>query len=40
MGKQYQQLSARYIEFIRQQKMFFVGTAAATGKVNISPKGK
>ena len=39
MGKQYKQLSARYIEFIRQQKMFFVGTAAATGKVNISPKG-
>jgi hypothetical protein len=39
MGKQYEQLSARYIEFIRQQKMFFVGTAAATGKVNISPKG-
>ena len=39
MGKQYEQLSARYINFIEQQKIFFVGTAAATGKVNISPKG-
>lgn len=39
MGKQYEQLSTRYIKFIEQQKMFFVGTAAATGKVNISPKG-
>ena len=39
MGKQYQKLSPRYIEFIKQQQLFFVGTAAATGKVNISPKG-
>lgn len=39
MGKQYEQLSPRYIEFIEKQKIFFVGTAAATGKVNISPKG-
>jgi len=39
MGKQYTKLSARHIDFIGQQKLFFVGTAASTGKVNISPKG-
>jgi len=27
------------LRYIGQQKIFFVGTAAATGKVNISPKG-
>jgi hypothetical protein len=32
-------LTDKYIEFIRQQHVFFVATAAAQGRVNLSPKG-
>jgi hypothetical protein len=32
-------LDRRAIDFIKAQKMFFVATAAATGRVNVSPKG-
>ena len=32
-------LSERYIDFIKAQKLFFVATAAADGRVNVSPKG-
>ena len=32
-------LTARQIEFIEAQPMFFVATAAAEGRVNVSPKG-
>ena len=32
-------LSDRLIEFIRQQHLFFVGTATKDSRVNISPKG-
>lgn len=39
MGKQYECLIEKHIEFIKIQKMFFVGTAAETGRVNVSPKG-
>ena len=39
MGKQFEQLTPEQQAFISEQKMFFVGTAASTGKVNISPKG-
>ena len=39
MGKQFEKLSIEQQQFISEQKMFFVGTAASTGKVNISPKG-
>ncbi len=39
MGKQYQQLQPKQIDFIQQQKIFFVGTARTEGRVNISPKG-
>lgn len=39
MGKQYMQLTDQLIGFVKRQKMFFVGTAAADGRVNISPKG-
>ena len=39
MGTQYDSLSDQHIAFIGQQHMFFTGTAAATGRVNISPKG-
>ncbi len=39
MGKQFDQLSDAHIAFIKAQQMFFTGTAARDGKVNISPKG-
>lgn len=39
MGKQYEALSERLIEFISEQKIFFVGTATADSRVNVSPKG-
>ncbi len=39
MGKHYDELSEQHIEFIARQKMFFVGTATADSRVNISPKG-
>ncbi|MFT6265935.1 MAG: hypothetical protein ACJAWS_002088 [Oleiphilaceae bacterium] len=39
MGQQFSQLSEKHIEFIANQKLFFVGTATAESKVNISPKG-
>ncbi|MEX8503797.1 MAG: pyridoxamine 5'-phosphate oxidase family protein [Leptothrix ochracea] len=39
MGKQYEALSERWIEFIAEQKIFFVGTATTDSRVNVSPKG-
>jgi len=41
MGKRYDELTPRLIEFIEAQKLFFVGTAplSGSGHVNISPKG-
>ena len=39
MGKQYQEISTEHQNFIEEQKIFFVGTAAAEGRVNVSPKG-
>lgn len=39
MGRQYESLSERLIEFIADQKIFFVGTATADSRVNVSPKG-
>jgi hypothetical protein len=39
MGKQFDALQDNHLTFIAEQHMFFVGTAAETGKVNISPKG-
>lgn len=39
MGKQFDQLSDAHIDFIKVQHMFFTGSAARDGKVNISPKG-
>jgi len=39
MGKKYDTLSEPLQEFIAAQKVFFVGTAASGGRVNISPKG-
>ncbi|MCW5517377.1 pyridoxamine 5'-phosphate oxidase family protein [Muriicola sp. Z0-33] len=39
MGKQLRKLTPRLSEFITSQKMFFVATAMADGKINLSPKG-
>lgn len=39
MAKQFPALEEAHGRFIAAQHMFFVGTAAATGRVNISPKG-
>ncbi|GLQ31985.1 pyridoxamine 5'-phosphate oxidase family protein [Litoribrevibacter albus] len=39
MGTQYEVLSDKHIDFIKEQKIYFVGTAAETGSVNLSPKG-
>lgn len=39
MGQRYTEISDKLSEFIGQQKMFFVGTATADSRVNISPKG-
>ncbi len=39
MAKIFDEISTELQEFISNQKMFFVGTAAAEGRVNISPKG-
>lgn len=41
MGKTYEQLDQKLIDFIGRQKMFFVATAplSADGHVNLSPKG-
>ncbi|MCC5939757.1 MAG: pyridoxamine 5'-phosphate oxidase family protein [Lunatimonas sp.] len=39
MGKKFTSLNADTRDFIEAQKIFFVGTAAAEGRVNVSPKG-
>lgn len=39
MGQQFNALSEKHMEFIAEQKIFFVGTACAESRVNVSPKG-
>jgi hypothetical protein len=39
MGDRSETLNQKQIEFIGKQQLFFVGTAATEGFVNISPKG-
>ena len=39
MGRIYDELEEPLQQFIRQQKMFFVATATAEGRINLSPKG-
>jgi len=39
MGKLYKQLTDDLTGFIQRQKIFFVGTATDSGRVNVSPKG-
>jgi predicted pyridoxine 5'-phosphate oxidase superfamily flavin-nucleotide-binding protein len=36
--KKQEHISPELTDFIQQQKIFFVGTAAEEGRVNISPK--
>ncbi|RSK43284.1 pyridoxamine 5'-phosphate oxidase family protein [Hymenobacter perfusus] len=40
MGKHYPTITPEIQTFIERQHLFFVGTAAADGRVNISPKGQ
>lgn len=39
MGQRYAEITPRLIQFIQQQKIFFVATAASDGRINLSPKG-
>ncbi len=39
MAKFYDKLEPQLIDFIKEQKIFFTGTAAPEGRVNVSPKG-
>jgi hypothetical protein len=39
MGKQYTAISDEIKAFIQRQKLYFTGSAAANGRVNVSPKG-
>ncbi|WP_238367057.1 pyridoxamine 5'-phosphate oxidase family protein [Mesobacterium pallidum] len=40
MAKQFPAFEEAHTRFIAEQHMFFVATAAATGHVNVSPKGR
>ncbi|MEH6686868.1 MAG: pyridoxamine 5'-phosphate oxidase family protein [Halopseudomonas sabulinigri] len=39
MSQKYAELQAEHRDFIAEQHLFFVGSAAADGMVNVSPKG-
>jgi hypothetical protein len=39
MAERYTEIPGKLKQFIEDQKIFFVGTAAADGRINISPKG-
>lgn len=39
MAQQYPEISDKLANFIARQKIFFVGTAARDGRINVSPKG-
>ena len=39
MAKQFEALEEKHIDFINEQKIFFVGSAGKEGFVNVSPKG-
>lgn len=39
MGKLLAELSGKLIQFMAEQKIFFVGTATEDSRVNVSPKG-
>ncbi|MEM1245709.1 MAG: pyridoxamine 5'-phosphate oxidase family protein [Acidobacteriota bacterium] len=40
MADQFPRIEADHRDFIERQQMFFVATAAADGRVNLSPKGQ
>jgi hypothetical protein len=39
MSERFPSLTEKHISFIKNQYLFFVGTACAEGRVNVSPKG-
>ncbi|MCU7906080.1 MAG: pyridoxamine 5'-phosphate oxidase family protein [Candidatus Thiodiazotropha sp. (ex Epidulcina cf. delphinae)] len=39
MGKRYDHISDKHIDFIIRRQLFFVATASAEGRINVSPKG-
>lgn len=39
MSDTYKELTPKLVTFIEKQKMFFVATAGAEGRINLSPKG-
>ncbi len=39
MAERFKKLDDKHMAFIREQHMYFVGTAGAQGYVNVSPKG-
>jgi len=39
MGKKFPEIEDKQIEFIKAQKMYFVGSATADSRINVSPKG-
>lgn len=39
MGEKFKALTDEHIDFIKQQKLFFVGTAGEDSLINVSPKG-
>lgn len=39
MSEKFEKLTDKHIEFIKDQHLYFVGTAGAEGFVNVSPKG-
>ena len=39
MGQRYSEIPNKLKQFIKEQKIFFVGTASEDSRVNISPKG-
>ncbi len=39
MAQQFSSIPGRFQEFIREQKIFFVASAASSGRINLSPKG-
>jgi len=39
MGEKFDSITQEFKDFIAKQKIFFVGTAANKGSVNVSPKG-
>lgn len=39
MGERFKALTDEHIEFIKHQKLFFVGTAGEDSLINVSPKG-